>query len=52
MDIQELESTFSKYNISAKGKAIFEKLYTINTRLLETIDFEILSDKFISTLSF
>lgn len=52
MDIQELEATFSKYNINAKGKAIFEKLYTINTRLLETIDFEILSDKFISTLSF
>lgn len=52
MDIEELESTFSKYNIVAKGLAIFKKLYAINNELLETINFEILSDKFISKLSF
>lgn len=52
MDIKQLESTFSKYNIGAKGQAIFKKLYVINSELLDTISFEILSDKFISNLSF
>lgn len=52
MDIKELESTFLKYNIGAKGQAIFKKLYAINSELLDTINFEILGDKFISKLSF
>lgn len=52
MNIQELESKFSEYNISAKGQSIFRKLYAINTELFETINFEILSDKFVSKLSF
>lgn len=52
MDINELESTFAEYDIGVKGQAIFKKLYAINNELLETINFEILSDKFISKLSF
>ena len=52
MDIEELESVFTEYNIGAEGQAIFKKLYTINNELLETINYEILSNKFISKLSF
>ena len=52
MYIKELEYTFLEHNISAKGQEIFKKLYAINNKLLDTINLEILSDKFISKLSF
>ena len=52
MDTKEIETIFTKYNIDAKGKASFKKLFDQNTNLLETINFEILSDKFISKLTF
>ncbi len=52
MDTKEIETIFTKYNIDAKGKASFKKLFDQNTDLLETINFEILSDKFISKLTF
>lgn len=52
MDTKEIETIFAKHNIDAKGKAIFKKLFDQNTDLLETINFEILSDRFISKLTF
>lgn len=47
MNAKELEDPFAKYNIDAKGQEIFKQMY-----LLKTINFEILSDKFISKLTF
>lgn len=52
MDTKELEDTFAKYNIDAKGQEIFKQMYYMNSDLLKTINFEILSDKFISKLTF
>lgn len=52
MDTKEIETIFAKHNIDAKGKAIFKKLFDQNTDLLETINFGILSDRFISKLTF
>ena len=52
MDTKELEDTFAKYNIDAKGQEIFKQMYDMNSDLLKTINFEILSEKFISKLTF
>ena len=52
MDTKELEAIFVKYNIDSKGQEIFRQLYDINIDLLNTINFEILSDRFISKLNF
>lgn len=52
MDTKELEDTFAKYNIYAKGQEIFKQMYYMNSDLLKTINFEILSDKFLSKLTF
>lgn len=52
MDTKELENTFAKYNIDAKGQEIFRQLYDMNIDLLDTINFKILSNKFIDKLSF
>lgn len=52
MNGKELEDTFAKYNIDAKGQEIFKQMYDMNSNLLKTINFEILSEKFISKLTF
>lgn len=52
MDTKELEDTFAKYNIDAKGQEIFKQMYEMNRDLLKTINFEILSEKFISKFTF
>ena len=52
MDTKELVDTFAKYNIDAKGQEIFKQMYDMNSDLLKTINFEILSEKFISKLTF
>ncbi len=52
MKIEELKAAFAEYNIGTESQATFKKLYDINNELLKTINFEILSDKFISKLSF
>lgn len=52
MDTNELESIFVQHNIGAEGQEIFKRLYAKNANLLETINFEILNDKFIAKLSF
>ena len=45
MDTKELVDTFAKYNIDAKGQEIFKQMYDMNSDLLKTINFEILSEK-------
>ena len=52
MGTKELEFIFSEHSISTKGQEIFKRLYAINNKLLDTINFDILSDKFILKLSF
>lgn len=52
MNGKELEDTFAKYNIDAKGQEIFKQMYDMNSNLLKTINFEILSEKFIFKLTF
>lgn len=52
MNGKELEDTFAKYNIDAKGQEIFKQMYDMNSNLLKTINFEILSEKLIFKLTF
>ena len=49
---KNLKIPFAKYNIDAKGQEIFKQMYDMNSNLLKTINFEILSEKFISKLIF